>query len=243
MYKLVKSNQNNTFNQIFDVSFSTNIKEVKYGHNSEDLLQFVKNLKFCTPVIRESLSFTDQKEVVCKKYLNCLINEYGHVPIFGYSNTNMSLSLESVYVELKFDPTHSSIKAMKMLEINEEFRCHSGSGKTTLLKWLLMNMAKQRLGEKNMLFDNIYSRTEKIPILIPIWKYADKVKENHNKTKSSLLQFICENPTFDSIFFNVEERKELSSLIKESLVKENVLVISEGLDEVPAHIDRSDLMK
>ncbi|CAF1051803.1 unnamed protein product [Rotaria sp. Silwood1] len=341
MYKLVKFNQNNTFNQIFDASFSTNVKEVKYGHNSKDLLQFVKNLKSCIPLIRESLSFTDKKEAVRKKYLNYLISEYGYVSIFGYSNTNMSLPLESVYVELKFDPTHPSIKAMKMLEINEEFKCkllspsffneherkqlnrailekndynsemlyrdimidqwlnvllsnkniftdneattiktkvnrlknsiieknnfkeakqyriqeaynkfknfivlgHPGSGKTTLSKWLIMNMAKQCLGEKNMLFDSIYYRTEKIPILIPIWKYVDQVKENQNKKKSCLLEFIYENPTFDSIFFNVEERKELSSLIRESLIKENVLVIFEGLDEVPAYVDRSDLMK
>ncbi|CAF3838861.1 unnamed protein product [Rotaria sordida] len=341
MYKLVKSNKYNMFHQISDTSFLENIKEVPYGNNAEDLLEFLKNLKSFTPLIRENLLLTEKKEFVRKKYLNYLINEYAHVSIFGYSNTNMSLPLESVYVELKFDPTHPSIRAMKMLEITEEFKrklfspgffneherqqlnraiieknafnsemyCrdfmidqwlnvllsnkniftdnetnaiktkvnrlkrnileqnnfkearqyqiqqayndlkhfivlgHPGSGKTTLSKWLVINMAKQCLGKKNMLFDHIYSRKEKIPILIPIWKYVDQIKENHNENKSTLLQFIYENPTFDSKFFNNEERIELSFLMKESLVEGNVLVIFEGLDEVPIHVDRSDLIK
>ncbi|CAF4114167.1 unnamed protein product, partial [Rotaria sp. Silwood2] len=341
IYKLVISNKNKTFNKKSDISFLENIREIQYGDNSQDLLHFIKSLQSFTAIIRESLSFTDKKENIFKKYLNYLINEYGHVSIFGYSNTNMSLPLESVYVELKFDPTHPSIKAMKMLEIYEEFKRkllsptffnetqrrqlhraiieknaynpetiyrdfmieqwlnillsnrnifteneattiknkvnrlkrsilennslkeakqyqiqqvyykfkhflilgHPGSGKTTLSKWLVMNMAKQCLGEKNMLFESNYSTKNKIPILIPIWKYVDQLKENRNQRKKTLLQFIYENPTFDSTFFNHDERKELSTLIIELLLKGNVLVIFEGLDEVPAHVDRSDLMK
>ncbi|CAF3333520.1 unnamed protein product, partial [Rotaria sp. Silwood2] len=253
----------------------------------------------------------------------------------------MNLPLETVYVELKFDPTNPSITAMKMLEIAEQFRrklyslsffnkherqqlnraileknafsaqmyCrdfmidqwlhvllnnkniftandanavktkvnrlkqsileqsnfkearpyqiqqaynefkhfivlgHPGSGKTTLSKWLIINMAKQCLGEKNMLFDHIYSKKEKLPILIPIWKYVDKVKENDGENKFTLLQFIYENPTFHSTFFNHQKQIELSFSIKELLIEGNVLVIFEGLDEVPVHIDRSDLIK
>jgi hypothetical protein len=68
---------------------------------------------------------------------------------------------------------------------------HSGSGKTILSKWLVMNMGKQCLGEKNMLFDSTCSTKEKIPILIPILKYIDQLKQ-----KKTLVQFIYENPTF-----------------------------------------------
>ncbi|CAF4490646.1 unnamed protein product, partial [Rotaria sp. Silwood2] len=341
MYKLVKSNNNKMFNQISDVSFLDNIREIQYGNTLEDLLQFIKSLKSFTPLIHESLLFTDKKESIRKKYLNYLINEHGHVSILGYSNTNISLPLQSVYVELKFDPTHPSIKAMKTLEMNEEFKRkllshgffdkneikklnrairerntfnydtiyrdfmidqwlnvllsneniftvneataiknkvnqlkqsileknslkeakqyqiqqvyykfkhfiilgHPGSGKTTLSKWLVMNMAKQCLDEKNMLFDSTCSIKNKIPILIPIWKYIDQLKENSNKQRKTLLQFIYEDATLNSTFFNDEERKELSSLIMKSLVQGNVLVIFEGLDEVPVHVDRSDLMK
>ena len=318
-----------------------NIKEIQYGNTSEDLLSFIKSLKSFTPLIRESLSFTDKKETIRKKYLNYLINEYGHVSIFGYSNTNINLPLESVYVELKFDPTHPSIKAMKTLEINEEFKRkllshgffneneirkliellwkemhynpetiyrdfmidqwlnvllsnkniftedeataiknkvnrlkqsimeknslkeakqyqiqqaynefkhfiilgHPGSGKTTLSKWLVMNMAKQCLGEKNMLFDNTYSIKRKIPILIPIWKYVDQLKENQNEQKKLYFSLSMKILLLIQHFLQDEERKELSSLIIESLVQGNVLVIFEGLDEVPVHVDRSDLMK
>ncbi|CAF3551095.1 unnamed protein product [Rotaria socialis] len=341
IYKFILSSENKTFNQISNVAFPETIHEVQYGNTLEDLLPFIRGLKSFTPIIRESLSFTIQKESVRKKYLNYLIHEYGHVSIFGHSNANISLPLESVYVELKFDPTHPSIRAMKMLETNEEFKrkllspsffndhqrrqlnqaiieknayksdtiCrdfmidqwlnvllsnrdifteheaatintkvkklkrsiletnsfketkqfqiqqvysefkhflilgHPGSGKTTLSKWLVMNMAKQCLGDNNMLFENKDFIKSKIPILIPIWKYIDQIKENRNEQKKPLLQFIYENPTFNSIFFTDEEHKLLSCLMKESLVQGNVLIVFEGLDEVPAHVDRTDLMK
>ncbi|CAF2763622.1 unnamed protein product [Rotaria sp. Silwood2] len=279
IYKLVTSNTNKIFNKTSDISFLENIKELPYGYTLRDLLYFIKNLKSFTPLIHENLSFTDKQEIVRKKYLNYLINEYGYVSIFGYSNSNISLPLQSVYVELKFDPTHPSIKAMKTLEISEEFKrkltsssffnqnerkksnrailekniCshetiyrdfmmdqwlnvflnnkniftedeaiaiqnkvnqlkqtfnefkhfiildHPGSGKTTLSKWLVTNMTKQCLGENNLLFDNTNDNKEKIPILIPIWKYVDQLKENQQK--KSLLEFIYENSTFNSTCF------------------------------------------
>ncbi|CAF4412653.1 unnamed protein product [Rotaria sp. Silwood2] len=341
IYRIISSNTHKRFHQISNTSFFDNIKELQYGNTSEDLLQFIKNLKSFTSLIREHLSFTDEKEMIRKKYLNYLIKEYGHISILGNSNSNISLPLQSVYVELKFDPTHPSIKAMKTLELNEEFKrkflsqgffdtnevrklnraimerstsnpetiyqdfmvdqwlnvllsnkdifteneataiknkvnrlkqsiltknClneakqyqiqqaynkfrhfvilgHPGSGKTTLSKWLVMNMAKQCLGERNMLFDNTCDLKEKIPILIPIWKYVDQLKEYQHKQKITLLEFIYQHVTLDSTFFDNEDRKLLSFFIMESLVQGNVLVIFEGLDEVPAHIDRSDLMK
>ncbi|CAF4327716.1 unnamed protein product, partial [Rotaria sordida] len=129
-------------------------------------------------------------------------------------------------------------------KVNQLKQSHPGSGKTTLSKWLIINMAKQCLGKKNMLFDNNCSIKNKIPILIPIWKYVDQLKENSNKQKQTLLQYIYENiNTLNSTYFNDEERKELSSFIIESLLEGNILVIFEGLDEVPIHIDRSDLLK
>ncbi|CAF3795127.1 unnamed protein product [Rotaria magnacalcarata] len=92
IYKLVKSNK--TLNQVTDVSFLENIRKIPY----------------------------EEKEAIRKKYLNFLTEEHGYVSIFGYSKSNISLLLESVYVELKFDRTHPSIKAMKILEVSEEFK-------------------------------------------------------------------------------------------------------------------------
>ena len=341
IYKLAKSNKNRNLNQAYDVSFFENIKVIEYGDKSEDLIPFIKCLKAFIPLIHENATLRDRKEIIRRKYLNYLLDEFGHVSIFGYSNTNINLPLETVYVELKFDPTHPSIKAMKTLEINEEFKRkllsygffdqnemkklhtaimernpensgniyrdfmveqwlnvllsnkkvfnedeataikakvnqlkqsvvekssfkeakqyriqqaynefshfiilgHPGSGKTTLSKWLVINMAKQCLNEKNSLFESTCSYREKIPILIPIWKYVDYTKEHQNEQRKTLLQFVYENPALNSICSSDEERNDLSSFIIESLVQGNILIIFEGLDEVPAHIDRSDLMK
>ncbi|CAM4809047.1 unnamed protein product [Rotaria magnacalcarata] len=341
IYKLVSSTETKIFKQSSDVSCLTNIKEIQYDRNLENLLQFIRNLKSFTPLIRDNLSLTNKTESIRKKYLNYLIDEYGHVSILGQSDSNVSLPLESVYVKLKFDPTHLSIRAMKMLDINEEFERklssagffteterrqlnraivkkktynpqviyrdfmvdqwlnvllsntniftasdataiknkvnqlkqdifekhnlkeakqyeitqaysefrhfiilgHPGSGKTTISKWLVMNMAKQCLNENSMVVANRSFEKEKLPILIPIWKYVDQLKDNRSGRKRTLLEFIYENPTLSSTCFTDEEQKQLSFLVREALVQGNVLVIFEGLDEVPAHVDRSDLMK
>lgn len=340
-YKLVQSNKVKVLNRSADVSFLENIHEIPYGETFDDLVTFMRNLKSFAPFLRDSSIFTLEKDMIRKKYLHYLLNEYAHVSILGSSNTNMSLPLQSVYVELKFDPTHPSIKAMKTLEINEQFKRkllspgffseterikinraimeknslspetiyrdfmveqwlnvllsnrniftdqeanaikdkinrlkqtitannslkdakqyqiqqaysefkhfvilgHPGSGKTTLSKWLITNMARQCLGESNMLFNETSSYKEKLPILIPIWKYVDQLKQTQTEQKKTLLQFIYENPTFNSTYFQDDERKQLSLLVIESLIQGNVLVIFEGLDEVPVHVDRSDLMK
>ncbi len=63
--------------------------------------------------------------------------------------------------------------------------------------------------------------------------YIDQLKHNQNDQRKTLLQFIYENPTFNSIFLKGEEQKQLSSLIIESLIQENVFVIFERLDEIP----------
>jgi hypothetical protein len=79
IYKFVKSNKNKHLNQLSDVSFLENIKEIQYGNTSEELLAFIRNLKSFAPLIRQSLSFTNRKDNVRQKYLKYLINEYGHV--------------------------------------------------------------------------------------------------------------------------------------------------------------------
>ncbi|CAF4291657.1 unnamed protein product, partial [Adineta steineri] len=98
IYKLIKSNVR--------CSLLENIKEISYGNTFEDLLFFLQSLPSFSTLIHQNLSFTERRENVRRKYLNYLINEYRHVSIFGYSNNDISLPLESVYVELKFDPTH-----------------------------------------------------------------------------------------------------------------------------------------
>ncbi|UJR17369.1 hypothetical protein I4U23_004264 [Adineta vaga] len=331
IYKLIRSNNYG--------SFLENIKEISYGNNFQDLLLFIKNLSSFSSLRHTSLSLAERRESIREKYLNYLIKEYGQVSIFGYANNDINLPLESVYVDLKFDPTHPSIKAMTTVHINEEFRRklvspgffsetekrklfqvvternafnphtiyrdlmidqwlnvllsnnqifsdheartirykisqlkqniltenhlkesqqyqiqqaykefkhfiilgHPGSGKTTLSKWLVINTAQQCLRKRNMLYDRNDYFHEKIPILIPIWKYVDFV--NTSQQKVTLLEFIYENPTFNSTFFTMEERKDLSTWIIECLLHGNILVIFEGLDEVPVHVDRTDLMK
>ena len=122
IYRLIKSNVNKQLCSTFDISFMGNIKPIPYGATAAELLSFIKGLKSFTPLMRDNLSFKNKKEILRKKYLTYLIKEYGHVSIFGYSNSSINLPLESVYVELKFDPTHPSIKAMQTLEIHEEFK-------------------------------------------------------------------------------------------------------------------------
>ena len=341
IYKLVKSNPNPLPFRSAGVPFSQQVKEVSYGRVLGDLVPFIESLMSIAPLTRDTALRIERKERIRLKYLHYLIREYGHVNLFGHSNHDMTLPLQSVYVELKFDPTHPSIKAMKTLEIHDEFKRklsspgfftdheirqlhkavaernaynaetiyrdfmmdqwlnvllsnrtifteveastikgkvngikqsilqqsnlneakqyriqqaynefkhfivlgHPGSGKTTLSKWIVTNMAKQCLGEKNMLFDSACSGDAKIPILIPIWKYVDQLRENPRGQKSTLLRFIYENPTFHATAFAEEERLELSALVMESLLQENVLIVFEGLDEVPAYVDRADLMR
>ncbi|CAF1290805.1 unnamed protein product [Adineta ricciae] len=334
IYKLVRSN--------IKYSVLENIIEIPYGNSFDDLILFTKSLSSFSTFQRKNLPFATRQELVRQKYLNYLIQEYGHVSIFGSANNDISLPLESVYVELKFDPTHPSIKAMKALDMNEEFKRkvlsngfftsnekskliqaiiqrhsfnpeavyrdlmvdqwlhvllsnreifsldeasaimrkishlkreilgnnnftetkqyqiqqaynefkhfivlgHPGSGKTTISKWLVINMAQQCLGKTNKLFNkNDHSMKEKIPILIPIWKYVDQIKDNSKQQKRSLLQFLQENSTMNSLLFTEEEREDLSLLMTEYILHGNVLIIFEGLDEVPIHVDRTDLMK
>ena len=172
-------------------------------------------------------------------------------------NENIFTAIEAIAIEEKIHQLKHSIMEKNSFQEIQQYRIqqayqefkhfvvlgHPGAGKTTLSKWLVMNMAKQCLGEENMLFDHALHTRKKIPILIPIWKYVDQSKQNPNQHKQSLLQFISQNPTCSSSFFDDEERRELSSLMIESLIQGNVLVILEGLDEVPAHVDRTDLMK
>ncbi|CAF1060593.1 unnamed protein product [Didymodactylos carnosus] len=209
-----------------------------------------------------------------KQVVRGVRQEYGHISIFGYSKDNMSLPLQRVYVELKFDPIHPSVKAMKMLEISEEFKRKLFSydffneNKTKkinraiierstenpetfyrnfmLEQWLNVLLANSSIFTESEAssIKNKFFKT-RLPILIPIWKYVEQLKENQNNdNKKTLLQFIYENPTLDSNFFkDEEESKVLSSMIIESLIQGDVLVIFEGLDEIPVHMDRSELMK
>ena len=121
MYKFVPSNINNQYHIMPTVSFLDNIKEIQYGNTAEDLLLFIKDFTSFKLMIRDSFFFTNEREHVRMKYLNYLIKEYGQISILGCSSMSINLPLEEVYVELKFDPTHPSIKAMKTLEINAEF--------------------------------------------------------------------------------------------------------------------------
>ena len=341
IYKLTPSYTDKKFKQLGSVTFLKSIKEIPYGTTTDDLLSFIQSLKSFTPILRHDFLLPNTRQTIRNKYLNYLIQEYGHISIFGSTNQNINLPLETVYVELKFDPTHPSIKAMKTLEIHDEFKRklsspdffdneqkrqlyqaiierngytseniyrdfmidqwltvllsnrnifsedqaraienkihqlkqsimeqnnfgdtqqyriqqaynefkhliilgHPGSGKTTLSKWLVMNMAKACLGDQNSLVNPGCSIGKKIPILIPIWKYVDQTKQALDQPKSTLLRFISENPTCSSSSFNPEEKRELALFMIELFIQGNALVIFEGLDEVPGHIDRTELIR
>jgi D-ribose pyranose/furanose isomerase RbsD len=122
IYQLVKLHPNRTFLPTSTLPLCRNIREIPYGNTVEDLLVFIQHFKSFTSIFRKNSLLTDKKRLILKKYLHYIIAESGHVSIFGYSNTNLTLPLDNVYVELKFDPTHPSIKAMKTLEVNEEFK-------------------------------------------------------------------------------------------------------------------------
>ncbi|CAF1409374.1 unnamed protein product, partial [Adineta ricciae] len=313
IYKLIRSTA--------QCSILENFVEIPCGNTFEDILSFLKNLSSLSTFRLENHALSIRREQVRQKYLNYLLQEYGHVSIFGCLNQDLHLPLESVYVELKFDPTHPSIKAMKTVDMTEEFKRrvsskefftdnekrkilraifqhhaynpqtiyrdlmidqwlnvlladdkifslteryaikekisnlkrnilfrnnlkevrqyrirqafnkfkhfvilgHPGSGKTTISKWLVTNMARQCLGMQNMLFNEEDTPQEKIPILIPIWKYVDQLKENFNGQKQSLLEFLYEHATFDASVFTDDERKDLSALLSNSLLHGNVL--------------------
>ena len=331
------------------------IATIPFGTKDEELVSFIRNLIPTPPLtVTDVQGVNEKRSIVYKKYLNFLLQEYSTISIFGYSKTELKLPLQRVFVDLKFDPTKPSTKAMKVLQIFEVFKrklfsgdlfkpseqfkiykaysklcsknnaqnvgnlcrnflieqwvnnllddkeiftndeaesikgkisklkkqvmeigkikdedsysitrtCkefkhfiilgHPGSGKTTLSKWLVTNIARQALGSSiettttlpphNDNADEDAKLTNKLPILIPIWKYIEKKQENE-QNKLTLLEYIYEYATLDSQFFsNSDEKLILSDLIKEELRNGNTLVILEGLDEIPVHINRSDLM-
>ena len=92
---------------------------------------------------------------------------------------------------------------------------HPGSGKTSISKWLVTCMAKQMLGQENTLFDRTLSLfKEKLPILIPVWKYFEKKSaDTSTHQQMTLLQFICEYATLDSqLLQDPNNGKQLNSL-------------------------------
>jgi hypothetical protein len=325
--KLVSSNKRpRVFTSISDESKSSTFQQYNYFQ------PFIGK----TPV--------DIKSLVLKKYLTFLIKEYGNISIFGYTKAQLELQIQKVFVHLKFDKTHPSIKAMKSLEIENEFSRRvfdpnffsdnerfkiieafnkisgknvlsiyktlliapclknllsnekifdesekisietkianlknniisnsdmnlnddnysfkdaynkfkhmiilgsPGSGKTTLSKWLITNMARQGLQMTNDLFTHNDTRlfNYKLPILIPIWKYIE-ILNDETKKKQTLLQFIFSDPTVGSRFFeNTQDKEILTEIVMESLIKQNTLVVLEGLDEIPMYMNRNDLMK
>ena len=108
----------------WDSPFLENIKTIIYEDKGdkkkrEGLIDLIKSLK--TSKFSDNIPF-ELKNKVYQKYLNFLVQEYDSVSVFGYSKNEMTLPLEKIFVDLKFDPTHPSIKAMNQIEVEEEFR-------------------------------------------------------------------------------------------------------------------------
>lgn len=319
-----------------------NIESVIYGQAREyqKLYTFIQSLR---PTKTDTGVIAGDYKDIKAAYLRTLIGNYGKVSISGYSDIETKLPIEDVYVDLKFDPAHPSIRTLKTQTLIREFNRklysdnffsqqeihklhiaisrhnpgdyfrrdwneryinmllddnlifsiedrnsirkkiqelkekvfhskdeqgpsvekkisisetysrykhfiilgHPGSGKTTLSQWMTINMAKQNLDIGNDLFTEEFAGkyAPKIPILIPVWKYVEKLKSSESNQRLSMLQFIVEHaiskqlPSSDPHLVESSDR-----VIKNALIAGKALIILEGLDEIPLFEDRTFLI-
>ena len=68
------------------------------------------------------LQVLKNKAKIESKYLQKIIKDYSHISLLGFNSKDFALQMDKVFISLKFDPTHPSIREIKYLEIEEAFK-------------------------------------------------------------------------------------------------------------------------
>jgi len=158
------------------------------------------------------------------------------------------------------------------LTLGEAYRQHRwlvilgdpGSGKTTLARWLALTMARALRDDPQRPVavplhqvdpeaadggeDDFLLGRPKLPVLVRIAEYADDrmAHKTQGKVPRTLTEFLGHHtwltlaPTLGG---GRMEPEALSGLILEYLEKKEALIILDGLDEVPASIERDEILE
>ena len=100
-----------------DSSVFDNVRRIKF----KDERELIKMLEELNAKSQDPEYLVKEKRII-KKYLDHAIQQCSRVELLGFNNHDvLELEMKTVYVSLKFDPTHPSIKAMKRLEYDIGF--------------------------------------------------------------------------------------------------------------------------